>query len=79
MIDTVNVGLTSTLISEGGTNITITGDPNGTVWLAAGVPAEVGKGVRIDLYGPKHTFFGLNGPIYGIAVGSAVGVGVHVG
>ena len=80
MIAQKTVGVTSTEISDGGRDITITADISNTVWLAVGVPAEVGKGVRLDLYAPKHTFYGHNtSAINAIAVSAGALLGIHEG
>lgn len=76
----VTVGTSSTLLAEQGSNITLSADIAATVWLSAGVPAEVGKGIKLDLYAPKHTFWGYrNEGIYAIAESGSASIGVHTG
>ena len=79
MIDSKVVGVASTQINDGGTNITVTADIAATVWLALDVPAVVGKGIRLDLYAPKHTFYGLTGVVNAIATSGTATLGIHVG
>lgn len=83
-INKATVTTSSSVVYDGenfGTDVTFSGDPNGaTVWLASGVPAVVGEGVRLDLFAPKHTFWGVrNEPIYAIAESGSVVIGIHMG
>ncbi len=80
-IANITVGTSSTaLTTSGGTDVTLSGDENAVIWISAGSPAEVGKGVKLDLFRPKHTFWGWrNEIIYGIVASGSAACAVHTG
>lgn len=76
MIDKKTVTTSSTLLIDGGSSITISCDPNATVWLSTDGAAEVGKGKRLDIFCPSHLFAGLTGSVYAIAESGTADIGI---
>jgi hypothetical protein len=81
----VTVGIASTEVvdcSQGNvkTDLVLSADPTAVVWVSRGEPAVVGEGIRLDLYAPKHTFWGTTSvPVYAIAEAGTPSIGVHSG